>query len=389
MGRRRQWGSVRRLASGRYQARLPDGSPAPDTFSTKAEASRWLSLAEADVVRGTFVHPSLSANVTVAEWLEEWRASHSLHKRPTTLVRDESAIRRHLVPRLGDIQLANLRQTDVQAFVALLRREVGPGTTRSIYGVLRAALNAAVNAELLARSPARGIKLPQTPRTDVVTLRPAELHGLAAALPDRWGPMVYVAGACGLRFSEVAGLRVARVDLAHRRLQVTETAPQVGGDRAEPKTAAGRRTVPLPGLIAEILDQHLGCYGLASEPNALVFSAPRGGRLHAANWHKRTWLPARRTAGYPTLRFHDLRHSAVPLWIAMGANLLQVSRWLGHSTVQITADVYGHLFPETNDLVINRLDKALRATLPQPADATTTIDDPDANTGVRRLGPGT
>ena len=107
MGRRRQWGSVRRLVSGRYQARLPDGCPGPDTFPTKAEASRWLSLAEADLVRGTFVHPSLNANVTVAEWLEEWRASHSLHKRPTTLVRDESAIRRHLVPRLGDVQLAS------------------------------------------------------------------------------------------------------------------------------------------------------------------------------------------------------------------------------------------------------------------------------------------
>ena len=368
MGRRRQWGSVRRLPSG---------------------ASRWLTLAEADLVRGTFVHPSLNANVTVAEWLEEWRASHSLHKRPTTLVRDESAIRRHLVPRLGDIQLAKLRQTDVQAFVADLRREVGPGTTRSIYGVLRTALNAAVNAELLARSPARGIKLPQTPKTDVVTLRPQELHRLAAALPDRWQPMVYVA-ACGLRFSEVAGLRVGRVDVAHLRLQVIETAPQVGGDGAEPKTAAGRRTVPVPGLIAEVLDAHLSRYGLAGEPDALVFSSPRGGRLHAANWHKRAWLPARRAAGYPTLRFHDLRHSAVPLWIAMGANLLQVSRWLGHSTVQITADVYGHLFPETNDLVIGRLDKALRAALPQPADAaTTTIDGPDASTPVRRLRPGT
>ena len=276
MGRRRPWGSVRRLASGRYQARLPDGSPAPDTFTTKAEASRWLSLAEADLVRGTFVHPSLNANVTVAEWLEEWRASHSLHKRPTTLVRDESAIRRHLVPRLGDVPLAKLWQTDVQAFVADLRREVGPGTTRSIYGVLRAALNAAVNAELLARSPARGIKLPQVPKTDVVTLRPAELHRLAAALPDRWQPMVYVAGACGLRFSEVAGLRVGRVDVAHHQLQVIETAPQVGGDRAEPKTAAGRRTVPLPGLIAEILDEHLGRYGLAGE--ATPWCSARAGR---------------------------------------------------------------------------------------------------------------
>ena len=268
-----------------------DGSPAPDTFPTKAEASRWLSLAEADLVRGTFVHPSLNANVTVAEWLEEWRASHSLHKRPTTLVRDESAIRRHLVPRLGDIQLAKLRQTDVQAFVADLRREVGPGTTRSIYGVLRAALNAAVNAELLARSPARGIKLPQVPKTDVVTLRPEELHRLAAALPDRWQPMVYVAGACGLRFSEVAGLRVGRVDVAHLRLHVLETAPQVGGDRAEPKTAAGRRTVPLPGLDRRAARPSISSrYGLAGDADALVFSAQRGGRLHAANWHKRAWV---------------------------------------------------------------------------------------------------
>ena len=386
MGRRRQWGSVRRLASGRYQARLPDGSPAPDTFPTKAEASRWLALAEADLVRGTFVHPSLIANVTVAEWLEEWSASHSLHKRPTTLARDESAIRRHVIPRLGQIQLAKLRQTDLQAFVADLRREVGPGTTRSIYGVLRAALNAAVNAELLSRSPARGIKLPQIPKTDVVTLRPAELHRLAASLPDRWQPMVYVAGACGLRFSEVAGLRVGRVDVAHHRLQVVETAPQVGGDRAEPKTAAGRRTVPMPALIVEVLDGHLHRYGLTGEADALVFSADRGGRLHAANWHKRAWVPARRAAGLPTLRFHDLRHSAVPLWVAMGANLLQVSRWLGHSTVQITADVYGHLFPETNDLVISRLDHALRAALPQP---TTNIDNPNPNPGARQIRPGT
>jgi integrase len=84
----------------------------------------------------------------------------------------------------------------------------------------------------------------------------------------------------------------------------------------------------------------------AGEADTLVFSAARGGRLYAANWHKRSWRPARREAGLPTLRFHDLRHSAVPLWIAMAANLLQVSRWLGHSTVEITADGYGHLFPK-------------------------------------------
>jgi integrase len=372
MGRRRQWGSVRRLPSGRFQTRLPDGVAAPETFATKSEASRWLSLAEADFVRGTFVHPSLAAGVTVAEWLDEWITSHSVHKRATTMVRDQSAIRRHLIPALGHVQLTKLRQTDVQAFVANLAREVGPGTTRSVYGVLRAALNAAVNAEVLARSPARGIKLPQVPKTDVVTLRPADLHRLAAQLPERWRPMVYVAGACGLRFSEVAGLRVGRVDTPGHRLRVLETAPQVGGDRAEPKTDAGRRTVPLPGLVAELLAQHLERYELRGDSDALVFTAERGGRLHAANWHKRAWVTARANAGFPSLRFHDLRHSAVPLWVAMGANLLQVSRWLGHSTVQITADVYGHLFPETNDLVIGRLDRALRDALPRSDEQLTT-----------------
>jgi len=201
--------------------------------------------------------------------------------------------------------------------------------------------------------------------------------------------MVYVAGACGLRFSEVAGLRVGRVDTGRLRMHVLETSPQVGSERAEPKTAAGRRTVPVPGLIAEMLDNHLNRYGLAGNADALVFSAERGGRLNAANWHKRAWVPARNSARLPTLRFHDLRHSAVPLWVAMSANLLQVSRWLGHSTVQITADVYGHLFPETNDLVIGRLDKALRAALPHPTDPMDTIDDSSADTRVRQLRPGT
>jgi integrase len=125
------------------------------------------------------------------------------------------------------------------------------------------------------------------------------------------------------------------------------------------------------------------------EADALVFSAALGGRLHAANWHKRAWVTARGAARLPTLRFHDLRHSAVPLWISMGANLLQVSRWLGHCTVQITVDVYGHLFPETNDLVIGRLDHALRAALPQPADTIAIMDDPAASPRVPHLRPGT
>jgi len=361
MSARRQFGAIRRLPSGRYQARLPDGQPAPTTFTTKADAATWLAAAEIDLLRGTFVDRRALPDVTVGEWVDDWHRHHSLHKRPGTLARDRSVIRTHIKPALGSVQLAKLRPHDVQRFVARLTDTLGSGTTRSVYAVLRSALNAAVDNELIARAPTRGVKLPPLTKTTVRVLRPEELSSLASSTPLPWRPMIYVAGVCGLRFAEIAGLRVGRLDLLRKQLHVVETAPQVGPDRAEPKTDAGRRTVPLPTFVAELLSTHLASADLdASDSDALVFTAVRGGRLHAGNWHGDVWTAARAAAGFPTLHFHHLRHSAVPLWVEMGANLLQVSRWLGHSSVQVTADVYGHLFSETNDAVMARLDATFR-----------------------------
>jgi integrase len=353
--RRRQWGRIRKLPSGRYQARLPDQRTAPHTFTTKADAARWLAAAETDVLRGAYA-PQQWTELTVSEWLTTWHEEHSVHKRPGTLARDRSAITRHIVPALGDRPLVELKPVDVQRFVALIASEVGPGTTRSIFAVLRSSLNDAVRLEMLARSPARGIRLPALERVEVTTLRIDELHRLGAAVEAPWRPMVYVAGTCGLRFAEIVGLRWGRVDLTGGSLTVVETAPQRDSDRAEPKSRAGRRNVPVTSYVAEMLREHCS----VRDADALVFTARHGGRIYAPNWHRYVWSPARAAAGFPSLRFHHFRHSAVPLWISMGANLLQVSRWLGHSSVQITADVYGHLFPETNDLVVARLDDALR-----------------------------
>jgi integrase len=361
MGRRRQFGAIRQLPSGRFQARLPDGTAAPITFTSKADANRWLSAAETDLIRGTYDDRQPSTTLTVGEWLDEWHREHSLHKRPGTLARDRSAIRTHIEPALGNVGLAKLRPQDVQQFVAKLTDKVGPGTTHSVYAVLRSALRDATDLELIPKAPTKGVKLPSIPATGVVVLRPEELYRLARKLPEPWRPMPYVAAVCGLRSAEIIGLRVGRLDLIRRQLHVVDTSPQVGPDRAEPKSSAGRRTVPMPAFLAEMLAAHLAARGLdTSSPDELVFTAKRGGRLWAGNFHVEVWGPAREAAGLPTLRFHDLRHSAVPLWVEMGANLLQVSRWLGHSSVKVTADVYGHLFAETNDAVMAKVDAAYR-----------------------------
>ena len=118
----------------------------------------------------------------------------------------------------------------------------------------------------------------------------------------------------------------------------------------------------MPAFLAAQLTDHLSSLDLdPSNAYALVFTASRGVRLHAGNWHGDVWKPSPEAAGFPSLRFHHLRHSAVPLWVDTGANLLQVSRWLGHRSVKITADVYGHLFSETNDAVMARLDETFRS----------------------------
>ena len=145
-----------------------------------------------------------------------------------------SAIERHIRPALGERPLVELKPLDLQRFVAGVAEAVGPGTTRSVYAVLRSSPTMRCASSF---SPNASTRHPhaRTQRTEITTLQVPELHRLAAAVEPQWRPMVYVAATCGLRFSEIAGLRWGRVDLRERSITVVETAPQRDTDRAEPK----------------------------------------------------------------------------------------------------------------------------------------------------------
>ena len=114
----------------------------------------------------------------------------------------------------------------------------------------------------------------------------------------------------------------------------------------------------LPRSVVKVLDDHLATYTPA-DPGAFVFTAPEGGPLRVPAWRRRQWVPAVERAGLKPLRPHDLRHTAVALWIASGASPLEVSRRAGHTSTSFTLDRYGHLFPEADVEVAERLD-ALR-----------------------------
>jgi integrase len=169
--------------------------------------------------------------------------------------------------------------------------------------VLRAILNYALANDMVGRTPCRGIKLPEVRPLRRHIVDAVELARLAQALGGvgALGPMVYLGTVDGLRWGEVAGLRVGQLDFAARTLAVMEVV--VRGRKGavgfgEPKSSAGRRTLAVPVELMDMLMQHMAMRGLATgDADALLFTAPDGGVLRYSNWLRRAWWPASIAAG--------------------------------------------------------------------------------------------
>ena len=183
-----------------------------------------------------------------------------------------------------------------------------------------------------------------------------ELHRLSTAIDPRYESLVLALGYCGLRIGEAVALRWDSVDLEHRMVQIIRNLSEVHGEQliGEPKTAAGRRSVPMPGLLADRL-------ATQRSTNDLLWMAPEGGPIRVASWRQRFWLPAIRAAGLAPLRIHDLRHTAVSLWLSAGADVKAVATWAGHSSVASVIDRYGHLTDPGGLEVFGRLDDVARS----------------------------
>ena len=160
----------------------------------------------------------------------------------------------------------------------------------------------------------------------------------------------------GLRPGEIAPLRVGRVNVLRCTVDVTETVSETeeGLVYTDPKTYE-RRTVPIPRSLAREMGELIAERG--GDPNAFVFTSPEGGPLVHSNYYGRHFKPAVLRAGLPKgTRAHDLRHTASALMISQGAHLLSVKERLGHSSINVTYDRYGHLYPSFEEALTDRLD---------------------------------
>jgi integrase len=348
----------------RVRYRDPAGRQRSKVFGRKADAQRFLNESETAKARGTWTDPALG-RVLFRDWLGEWWAT-TTNLRATTRERDESLLRRHALPRFGDAPLAAISQRDVRAWVAdLSAGPLAPASVQKVYQLVGKVMGAAVDAGMIPQTPCRRVPLPKVEREEMRFLTSAEVATLADAIAPRYRALVLVGAYGGLRIGELAGLRRSRVDPLRGTVTVAEiiTEPKGRLKIGPPKTRASRRTVGLPRFVAEELAAHLAGRG---DPEAFVFTAPEGGPLRVHGFRARVWRPATRRADLDGLRIHDLRHTAVALWIAAGANPKEVSARAGHASVSFTLDRYGHLYPEADTALRDRLDALYGTALPAP-----------------------
>ncbi|MFD7262913.1 tyrosine-type recombinase/integrase [Streptomyces sp. NPDC059874] len=358
-GKRRQFGRVRKLPSGRYQARYvgPDGQlrPAPETFRTKRDADDWLADKQTEMRRGDWHDPD-AGKVAFGPYAVAWIKERELTS--TTRQLYGSLLKHHLEPAFGAVNVGEISAPLVRRWRAdKLAAGAGPTTVAKAYALLRAILGTALSDQLIRRNPCqiKGASTVHTPERPTASVE--EVYALAAAVQPRYRVLILMAGFLGLRWGELIGLHRRDVDLERGTLRVRRAVAELQNGQREikaPKSAAGKRTVSIPGVIVQEIRDHLEKY---AEPGAdgRVFVGPKGATPRR-NHFNLLWHKACRKAGIKGLHFHDLRHTGNTLAASTGASTRELMARMGHSTAR-AALIYQHASADRDRLIADALSR--------------------------------
>jgi integrase len=316
------------------------------TFATLAEARGWRAETQTGVRRGTLRAP---ANTTVQEAAEELIAGMKSGRvrtrsgdpyKPSATRSYEAALRDHIVPRLGRTRLADVQHRDVQPIADdLLAEGRDPSTIRNALMPLRVIFRRAVEDGDLVVNPCTHLRLPAVRGRRERIASPEEAQRLLGALPEHDRPIWATALYAGLRRGELMALRWTDVDLASGVIRVEWAYDEKEHVEIEPKSRAGRRTVPIVGALRDILVEHKANQ---ARTDLLVFGGD------APFQPSNVWRRAQRAwkrAGLKPIGLHEARHTFASVLIAAGVNAKAITTYMGHASIQTTYDLYGKLMP--------------------------------------------
>lgn len=355
---------------------VSDGERHIETFKKKKDADAYAQQVGVDIRAGT--HTPVSKSITVAKAAEDWIKAVELEKREASTIAQYRQHARHITERIGNRKLANLTTPAINALRDELLTSMSRAMARKVLSSLKSLLRDAQRRGNVAQNVALSVKRIDADKRGERRLRigveiPSadEIKALIAVMPDRWRPVLLTAIFTGLRSSELRGLRWEDVDLKAGELHVRQRADRYNVI-GEPKSKAGHRTVPLGPLVLNVLREwKLKC---PRGKQRLVF--PTGnGLIRRHNDIVRAFKSVVRAAGLTNadgrLKYtglHALRHFYASWCInpldrgGQGLPPKVVQDRLGHSSIVMTMDTYGHLFPPSDDAG-KRLAEAERALL--------------------------
>ena len=372
---RNAWGSIRKLPSGRFQARWrgKDGrqNSAPVTFPTRSDAQRFLSKTRTAIEDGTWKKVD-EGSQPFAPFAQRFLESHKGNIREVTAVKYETLLRVHVFPRFGEQNLNSIKSIDVSEWVSgLAAKQLRLGTIRGAHGIMRQVMTEAVRSGLIESNPCSHTRFPKMGRYEPNIMTPQEANYLVEAMPKRYQTFVMVLAYCGLRFGEAAALRRDCVDLEARQIHVRESVTNAGGKTiwSLPKTYE-KRSVSLPNFLVDALRSHLAMY-VEPESHSLVFTGEKGGWVQNNNFHNRVWNPiVQNLVNAGSIKTHivpkDLRASCGS-WVAAENGVLEAAKRLGHSSTATTTKHYARPLAGRDVMVANNLNAMFREVLTETA----------------------
>lgn len=323
----------------------PDGKEATKAFARKLDADNHGTSMEADRLRGVYVDDR-KGRQKLREFAEEKWLPSQVHLRPGSVELYEQHLRNHVYRLLGERTIGSLERSDTKSFVAAITPDLAPATVHTVFSVLRALMQAAVDDKVIGANPCSRVKLPRIDPRVVEPLPAAAIVALAEAITPRYRLAVWLGAGLGLREGEALGLTVPRVDFLRRRVHILQQVQK--GALVELKTKASKRSLPADDFVLQEITNHMQRF--AAGPHELIITNRLGKPAQRSSFGD-CWRDAVAAAGLPKgTRFHDLRHFYASSLIASNLNPKIIQSRLGHATIAETMDTYGHLFPDDEDL---------------------------------------
>jgi len=320
------------------------------------EAEDFALKVEHDKRARTFVDPK-AGRVLFRDAAETWLGQHL--GADSSIATYKSVLRAHIDPAIGHKPIGTIRREDIKALIAAMHRK---GLSASRIGcahlVISAVLAEAVRDRKLAESPCAGIQLPGVvTAADFILPVHAQVEAVAAGLPADWAATVWLMHGCGLRIGEALAVNLRCRINGGKTLRAREQVNPAALLRPLKFRREGEfRDIPLPQYVSEAIDKHAAEHGATSD--GYLFQG-RKYKLVVRRSYQEDFQRAAASAGLPPEFIpHSLRHLYASVALAEGIPITEVSRWLGHKSIEVTHQIYGHLVPSSFDRARTALDAA-------------------------------